>query len=97
MSQISALGLGLMGSALAHTLRRAGHQITVWNRSPEKMNALVEKGAEGAANVESAVNASRVILVCVDNYAVTREILGSEDVVPLLSDKILIQLSTGTP
>ncbi|MCZ6493189.1 MAG: NAD(P)-binding domain-containing protein, partial [Planctomycetota bacterium] len=33
MSDISVLGLGSMGAALARALQRAGHRITVWNRS----------------------------------------------------------------
>jgi len=34
MNEISVLGLGLMGAALARQLQRGGHQITLWNRSP---------------------------------------------------------------
>ena len=97
MSDISVLGLGLMGSALARALQQAGHKITVWNRSPEKMKPFSAKGATGASSVVSAVTASPVLLVCVDNYAVTEEILGSDEVSPHLSGRILIQLSTGTP
>ncbi len=97
MSDISILGLGAMGSALARALQQAGHQITVWNRTPGKMQALVKDGANGAANVASAVRASPVIMVSVANCAVTRSFLGTEDVVPHLSGRTLIQLSTGTP
>ncbi len=44
MSDISILGLGAMGSALARALQQAGHQITVWNRTPGKMQAFVKDG-----------------------------------------------------
>ncbi len=97
MSDISVLGLGLMGSALARALQQAGHKITVWNRSPEKMKPFCAEGATGAPSVVSAVTASPVLLVCVDNYAVTEELLGSDHVTPQLYGRILIQLSTGTP
>ena len=97
MSQISVLGLGSMGSALARALQDAGHQMTVWNRTPEKMQPFVAKGARGASNVASAVRSSPVILVCVDGYAVTKSFLGTDDVAPHLSGRTLIQLSTGTP
>ena len=97
MSQISILGLGLMGSALARTLQKSGHEITVWNRSPEKMKPFAENGANAATDPVSALRASPVILICVDNYAVTRRILGSEDVLPHLPGKTVIQLSTLTP
>jgi 3-hydroxyisobutyrate dehydrogenase-like beta-hydroxyacid dehydrogenase len=97
MSKISVLGLGSMGSALARTLQDAGHRMTVWNRTTGKLAALVAKGASDAADVASAVRASPVILVCVDNYAVTKGFLSSEDVIPHLSGRTVIQLSTGTP
>ena len=51
MSDISVLGLGSMGAALARALQRAGHRITVWNRSPEKMQPFVANGADGAPAV----------------------------------------------
>lgn len=51
MSDISVLGLGSMGAALARALQRAGHRITVWNRSPEKMQSFVANGAKGAPSV----------------------------------------------
>jgi 3-hydroxyisobutyrate dehydrogenase-like beta-hydroxyacid dehydrogenase len=97
MSDISILGLGLMGGELARALQQAGHKITVWNRSPEKMEPFVAQGATGASNVASAVAASPAILVCVDNYTVTQSFLNEDDVAPHLSGRTLIQLSTGTP
>ena len=97
MSDISILGLGLMGSALARALQQAGHKITVWNRSPENMELFVDEGAAGASNVASAVTASPAILVCVDDYTVTQSFLDADNVAPHLSGRTLIQLSTGTP
>ena len=58
MSDISTLGLGLMGSALARSLVKGGHGVTVWNRSPAKMQPLVDMGAAPAASVAAAVEAS---------------------------------------
>jgi len=51
MSDISTLGLGLMGSALARSLVNGGHDVTVWNRSPAKIQPLVDAGAAPAASV----------------------------------------------
>ncbi len=43
MSDITVIGPGAMGSALASTLIRSGYAVTVWNRSPERaLTALVE-------------------------------------------------------
>ena len=44
MSDISMIGLGAMGTALARAQVKAGHDVTVWNRSPQRMTPLVELG-----------------------------------------------------
>ncbi len=97
MTEISLLGLGSMGSALARAQLQAGHSVTVWNRSPQKVEPLVVLGAKGAAGVADAVRASPVIMVCIDNYAATMDLLRADDVVAHLSGRTVIQLSTGTP
>ena len=97
MSEIAVIGLGAMGTALGQALVKAGHSVTVWNRTPQKMEPLVELGAKGAESVVDAVQASPRIMVCIDNYVATKELLGTGDVVPHLSGRTLIQLSTGTP
>jgi 3-hydroxyisobutyrate dehydrogenase-like beta-hydroxyacid dehydrogenase len=97
MSEISVIGLGLMGSALAKTLLSAGHTVTVWNRSLEKAELLVGDGAEIGVTVADAVKASPVILVCIDNYTTTRKIFASNEVLSVLADRVVVQMSSGTP
>lgn len=97
MSEISVLGLGSMGSALARAIQQAGHTLTVWNRSPRKMQPFVDGGAGGADSVAAAIGASPVTLICIDDYAATRRMLDTGDVTPLLPGRTVIQLSTGTP
>lgn len=97
MSDISMIGLGAMGTALAKAQVKAGHDVTVWNRSPQRMAPLVELGAKGAESVAAVVKASPVIMVCIDNYAATNALLRADDVVPHLSGRTVIQLGTGTP
>jgi len=97
MSEISVIGLGLMGSALAKTLLSAGHTVTVWNRSLEKAELLVGDGAEIGVTVTDAVKASPVILVCIDNYTTTRKIFASNEVLSELADRVVVQMSSGTP
>jgi 3-hydroxyisobutyrate dehydrogenase-like beta-hydroxyacid dehydrogenase len=84
MSNISVIGLGAMGSALAHTLLGVAYSVTVWNRTTSKMQPLVTLGANGARNIVEAVRASPVILICVDNYSVTRSLLDTDAVTPHL-------------
>lgn len=97
MSEVSVIGLGSMGTSLATALQSGALNVTVWNRTADKMLPLVKAGAQAAPSVAAAVQASPIILVCIDNYATTRQIMGETGVVPLLSGKTLIQLSTGTP
>lgn len=97
MSDLSLIGLGAMGSALARAFIGAGHRLTVWNRSPDKMRPIVAAGATGAESLPAAVEASPIVVVCIDNYAATREMLDSGQAVAGLSGRTLIQLSTGTP
>lgn len=95
MSDVTVIGLGNMGSALAGAVLGSGRTVTVWNRSPEKAAPLVEKGAVLAPNVTAALRASPVILICVTHYAAANDILG--EVGTELSGKVLIQFTTGSP
>lgn len=95
MSEITQVGLGLMGSALARAVLARGHQVTVWNRSAVKAAGFVSSGARTAASIADAVRASPVIMVCIDSYASTLSLF--EDVGPHLPGKTVIQLSTGLP
>jgi 3-hydroxyisobutyrate dehydrogenase-like beta-hydroxyacid dehydrogenase len=52
---VGFIGLGRMGAGIAENLIRAGHQVMVWNRSPEPVRALAEKGARAANAPEEAL------------------------------------------
>jgi 3-hydroxyisobutyrate dehydrogenase-like beta-hydroxyacid dehydrogenase len=97
MSDVSIIGLGAMGAALARALMRGGHGVVVWNRTPARAEPLVHEGATLAADAAAAVAASPVAIVCVDDYEVTRDILSAPAVRAALSGRVLVQLSTGTP
>ncbi|HJR78762.1 MAG TPA: NAD(P)-binding domain-containing protein [Anaerolineales bacterium] len=95
MSEVTIIGLGNMGAALARVLQENGCNVTVWNRSPEKAASVVEKGAVLAPSAAEAISASPVILICVTNYVAANQILG--EVGTELTGKVLVQLSTGSP
>ncbi|MCZ6862655.1 MAG: NAD(P)-binding domain-containing protein [Alphaproteobacteria bacterium] len=97
MSDVTVIGLGAMGSALARTLLNADYTVTVWNRSPEKIEPLVVAGAKGAASVFDAINASMVAIICVNDYDTSKALLDHSDITPLLEGRTVIQLTTGTP
>ncbi|PTT48625.1 NAD(P)-dependent oxidoreductase [Aeromonas sp. HMWF016] len=95
MRHLSVIGLGAMGSALATTLLKAGHPVTVWNRSAAKAAPLQALGATLAPSVGAAIAASDITLVCVDNYTVSQQLL--DEAIDAVADKLLVQLSTGSP
>jgi 3-hydroxyisobutyrate dehydrogenase-like beta-hydroxyacid dehydrogenase len=95
MSEVTVIGLGNMGSALARVLLENGRAVTVWNRSPEKSAPLVDKGAVLALSAAAAITASPMIIVCVTNYAAANHILGEG--ATELPGKLLVQFTTGSP
>ena len=64
MSEVTIVGLGAMGSAIASAFLNAGRATTVWNRSEEKMLALRQSGARCADDPGSAVSASERNTTC---------------------------------
>ncbi len=97
MTEISVIGLGEMGAAIARTLLKNGYQVTVWNRTAEKAEKLVGEGVTVAKDAYAAVNASPVIITCVSTYETTRSIIGEEKTASSLAGRTIIELSTGTP
>ena len=93
MTDISVIGLGDMGSALAGTLLGRGYSVTVWNRSPQKADPLVGAGAELAGSASEAIAASPATITCITSHDRTIEIVQDADAV--LSGKTIIELSTG--
>src|SRR4051812_28976021 len=93
MSDVSVIGLGKMGAALASTLLQSGRSVTVWNRSADKAAALVEAGATLAPSVAAAVAASPVTVTCVKSHYTTAELL--RPVGAVLAGKTIIDRSTG--
>lgn len=68
--KVGFIGLGIMGAAIAPNLVTAGHAVTVWNRSPEKADPLVAKGAIRAAKPAEASRGDAVFTMLSDDAAV---------------------------
>jgi len=85
--RVAFLGLGIMGQAMATNLAKAGHEVTVWNRTPGK---LVE-GAAVAQTPAAAAQGAEVVWLCVsDTNAVEEVIFGSEGVEKSLAEGMII-------
>jgi 3-hydroxyisobutyrate dehydrogenase-like beta-hydroxyacid dehydrogenase len=75
--KIAFIGLGNMGSAIARNLLRAGHQVTAFNRTRAKAEALQPDGAQVAASpAEAARNAEVVMTMLADDRAVEEVVFG---------------------
>src|SRR5206468_4073527 len=76
--RVGFIGLGIMGSRMAANLVRAGHELTVWNRTREKAEewAEVHSGHVAATPAEAAANAEVVITMVVDGGQVEAVVLG---------------------
>ncbi|MBA2589071.1 MAG: NAD(P)-dependent oxidoreductase [Alphaproteobacteria bacterium] len=71
--KIGFIGLGRMGGHVASNLLKAGHHVTVWNRSQDPVVALVAKGAVAAKSPEEALQGDAVFSM-LSNDAVMREV-----------------------
>lgn len=86
---LTILGLGDMGSALAHSWLAAGYAVTVWNRSARQ----VPEGAAVAATAAEAVAANTLVVVCLLDDASVRTTLDGID----LTGRDVVNLTTSTP
>ena len=96
MAHIAFLGTGLLGAAFAEAAARRGDTVTVWNRSPDKAQALVPFGVRVAASPADAVrDATRVHLVLKDDAVVNDIIAAARP--GLLPDAVVLDHTTTLP
>jgi 3-hydroxyisobutyrate dehydrogenase-like beta-hydroxyacid dehydrogenase len=93
--KIGFIGLGHMGVDMAANLLKAGHDVTVYNRTPTKAEALVARGAKAAASVSDACHGDAVITMLADDDAVEMVVFSDEGIMgSLASGAIHISSST---
>ncbi|MET9431579.1 MULTISPECIES: NAD(P)-binding domain-containing protein [unclassified Streptomyces] len=95
MPDVSVLGSGTMGGALARVLGAAGLEVAVWNRTADRARALGGDGVRPVERLADAVRCAPVVLVCLIDYAATRQVLAP--VAGDTRDRVVVQMSTGTP
>ena len=74
--KIGFIGLGRMGAGMASCLCQAGYDLTVFNRSAERMQALVGAGANAAQNIAEVCAADVVFTMLADDKALEGVVLG---------------------
>jgi 2-hydroxy-3-oxopropionate reductase len=99
MTAIGFIGLGVMGRPMAEHLVRAGHEVTVHNRSEEPVRALVSAGAKaGGSAAGVAAGAEIVITMVPDSADVEAVVLGDDGVLSAAPQGLLlVDMSTIRP
>ena len=79
--KVGFIGLGHMGAGMAANLLNAGHDVTVYNRTRTKVEALVAQGAKAAAGVSDACRGDAVITMLANDDAVERVVFGDGGII----------------
>ena len=77
--RLGFVGIGLMGRPMTLRLLAAGHEVTVWNRSRDKLAAVVEKGARPADSPAAVARAAEIVMMCVTDQHAAEEVLFGRD------------------
>lgn len=92
---ISVLGLGEMGSAVARAFMARGFPITVWNRTASKSTPFLEAGAKVTLMAAEAAANSDLIVLCLLNSRAVDDVVQSLG--SAVSGKTLVNLTSGAP
>ena len=92
--EIGFIGLGRMGTAIAGNLVKAGHDVTVWNRSAEKIGPLIKAGARQAATPAEAAGGEIVFTMLANDEAVERVVFGDESLLASPARPLHVSMST---
>ncbi len=96
--KVAFLGLGIMGQGMASNLL-GSYDVTVWNRTPEKTEALARKGAKAASTPAEAVSGADLVLYCFsDDAAVEEVVFGPDGVLEGVREaQMVVDMSTVHP
>jgi len=97
--RIGIAGTGKMGSAMARRLLSSGRKITVWNRTQERAQALLDQGAHWAATpAELVAQCDLVISMLMDDQALEQVYFGPQGLLSgTVQGKLLLDMSTVMP
>jgi|SRR5581483_7506632 len=99
MAELGYVGLGVMGSSVVKRLLDAGHDVTVWNRTREKAEPLLDAGARWAGTPREVAERSEIVFTMVTNTDAVRAVAeGPEGILAGLEPgKIYVDMSTASP
>ena len=96
---IGFIGLGIMGSGMAHNLLRQGADLVVWNRTAAKMEASVAAGAAAAESPADVARRATIVMICVsDTPDVEEVVIGPAGILSgSLEGRLVVDHSTISP
>jgi 3-hydroxyisobutyrate dehydrogenase len=74
--RVAVLGTGIMGAPMARNLLKAGFQVRVWNRTPEKARVLATEGADLAETPADAVREAAFVITMLTDAAAVLAVMG---------------------
>jgi len=95
--RLGFIGIGLMGKPMTLRLLEAGFEVNVWNRTPEKLIEVSAAGAITQLTIQTLVEQSDVILLCLADTAVVESIVMTHIIKAGVKNKLLIDLSSIDP
>ena len=97
MTTIAYLGLGTMGRGMVANLVRAGHDVTVWNRTAARSNEL--DGVRVAASIAKAVAGREFVIYCLANDQAVRDVVFGPDglLEHVANTSVVVDMSTISP
>ena len=94
--RVAIIGTGKMGGAMARRLKSQGHELTLWNRTRERAEAL-RVGKVAATPADAVRDAEVVISMLTDADAVRTAYLGEEGAVTAAEGQVFVEMSTAGP
>ena len=92
--KIGFIGLGRMGLPMSYNLLRAGYDITVHNRSQEKVRQIADAGATAAASASEVVASCDIVLACLPDVETCERVLLDEALPKARPGQIIVDHST---
>jgi 3-hydroxyisobutyrate dehydrogenase-like beta-hydroxyacid dehydrogenase len=99
VAELGYVGLGVMGGGVVRRLLDAGHTVTVWNRTAEKADHLLEAGARWADSPREVAERSEITFTMVTNTAAVTAVAEGPDgiLAGLAPGKVYVDMSTASP
>lgn len=95
--KLGYIGIGLMGKPMVLRLLAAGHEVTVWNRSKDKLKPVLDKGAKAADSPAAVARASEIVMMCVTDQNAAEEVLFSSSGIIHGTAKLIVDFSSIAP